>query len=1024
MNRSILFKQFILLLLFSLFTVPSLFGQYFGRNKVQYERFDFKEIDTEHYQILYYDDMRPFMPHVARMAERWYTRLSEVTGHGYIEEDRKSLIFYADDADFRQTNIVPGFIPGGVRGLAEPLRERVTMPLTPNHAVTHHVLGHEQVHSFQFDFARRAGINLNNLPLWLVEGMAEYYSLGRQHTLTSMWMRDAVINDRLPSFTELTRQMQLYNPYRFGHALLAYMGGMYGDQRTWDYLGASGVVGPAAAVDSLFDISADNLIEQWHNSLNQHYQPLLEDRDSLNEVGRIVLAEELGHGRINISPSLSPDGNLVAFLSDRIPIGIDLQVAYVEEGRVIATLDGVEEDPHLDDIRFLNSAGSWDPESRRVVFVTFAQGDNELSIWNFETGQIERNIYLRGVPALENPAWSPDGNQIAVSGVIGAISNIYVYNFEENSVNHLTNDDFSAIQPSWSPDGEYIVYVTDGGPDGTDFDLLDIKQTRLALLNVETGSRTYLAPFGETTYSNPNFSPDGESIYFIADPDGFQDIYRFDLNTEEVYRITRVQTGVTGVTEHSPALTISRETGILMFSVYSNDRFKILSLDPDTHPAELVEDLTADPGAPARVLPPFESLGENIIAGYLADPSRGLLSPETQFEEKSHTRRLSLTNVIPAQIGVGTGGPGFGTQVAGGVGFLFTDLLGDYNLGVAVQARGSFRDIGGQVSFVNRRNRVNYGAVVSHIPIAFASAFTQRDPETGEQILNRLVERIYISQAGVLNEYPLSMTRRFETNVGLSRYAFERRLQQFTLDPFGRVIDRQTESLDAPDNLYFLTTSVAYVVDFANFGFTSPIQGGRSRYEATQFLNSATFLNLLGDARRYIFLDPLTVAFRILHRGNYWAEVGDPFSTEYLGSTNSQTYIRGYSFRSFRSRECPPALDDCPTINRLIGTHIAIANMELRIPLLGVEQFGLIPFRWLPTELSFFADGGVAWSDDDPPTFRFDRDLTEDRIPVFSAGVSSRFNLFGALIIEVYYAYPFQRPERGGHFGFQFLPGW
>ncbi len=68
------------------------------------------------------------MPEITRMSERWYERLSQVTGHEFRESDRKPLIFYADDVDFRQTNIVPGFIPGGVRGLAEPLRERVVMP--------------------------------------------------------------------------------------------------------------------------------------------------------------------------------------------------------------------------------------------------------------------------------------------------------------------------------------------------------------------------------------------------------------------------------------------------------------------------------------------------------------------------------------------------------------------------------------------------------------------------------------------------------------------------------------------------------------------------------------------------------------------------------------------------------------------------------------------------------------------------------------------------------------------------------
>jgi hypothetical protein len=49
---------------------------------------------------------------------------------------------------------------------------------------------------------------------------------------------------------------------------------------------------------------------------------------------------------------------------------------------------------------------------------------------------------------------------------------------------------------------------------------------------------------------------------------------------------------------------------------------------------------------------------------------------------------------------------------------------------------------------------------------------------------------------------------------------------------------------------------------------------------------------------------------------------------------------------------------------------------------------------------------------------------TPDRIPVVSTGVSARMNLFGALVLEVYYAYPFQRPKKGAHLGMSFVPGW
>ena len=76
-----------------------------------------------------------------------------------------------------------------------------------------------------------------------------------------------------------------------------------------------------------------------------------------------------------------------------------------------------------------------------------------------------------------------------------------------------------------------------------------------------------------------------------------------------------------------------------------------------------------------------------------------------------------------------------------------------------------------------------------------------------------------------------------------------------------------------------------------------------------------------------------------------------------------------------------------------------------------------------PVFVRFFADAGIAWTKDEGPNFTFEKRPTS-RSPVVSTGVSTRFNLFGYTVLEIYYAYPFQRPDKGAHFGFQIVPGW
>jgi outer membrane protein assembly factor BamA len=114
--------------------------------------------------------------------------------------------------------------------------------------------------------------------------------------------------------------------------------------------------------------------------------------------------------------------------------------------------------------------------------------------------------------------------------------------------------------------------------------------------------------------------------------------------------------------------------------------------------------------------------------------------------------------------------------------------------------------------------------------------------------------------------------------------------------------------------------------------------------------------------------------------------------------------------------------------DRLVGSRLAIANAELRIPLLGPEGLGIIRTNLIPVEIAPFFDAGVTWSRGQSPDLQF---LSGDaarsaagRVPVFSTGVAARVNVLGFAVVEAFYAYPFQRPDKGAHFGFQLAPGW
>ena len=113
---------------------------------------------------------------------------------------------------------------------------------------------------------------------------------------------------------------------------------------------------------------------------------------------------------------------------------------------------------------------------------------------------------------------------------------------------------------SWTPDGRTIAFATDRGP-GTDFEQLTYAPTRIALMDAETGAIRILPLFEGPKHINPQWTPDGLSLYFVADRHGFSDIYRTSLADGTIYQVTRLATGVSGISALSPALSVARESG-------------------------------------------------------------------------------------------------------------------------------------------------------------------------------------------------------------------------------------------------------------------------------------------------------------------------------------------------------------------------------------------------------------------------------------------------------------------------------
>jgi Tol biopolymer transport system component len=974
-------------------------AQYFGQNKVQYERFNFQVLRTPNFDIYHYPEERAAVERAAKLAEQWRIVLSQRLGHELT--GRQPLVLYASQPHFAQTQVIEGLIGEGTGGVTEFFKRRVVMPFASSLGETSHVLGHEMVHAFQYDIGGEGALGL---PLWFVEGMAEYLSLGPNDAHTAMWMRALALEEELPGFEDLNDPN--YFPYRYGHAAWAYLAGRFGDGIVARaYVEAVRARDPLAGIEAATGIEIEVLSEQWRASLRERHGP----RGARSEPAgrRVVSGDSPRRGRLNVSPAISPDGKWLVYLSERSQFSLDLYLTEVATGRVVRSLTTTATDPHLESLQFVASAGAWDRGSRHFAFATIRKGQPVITIVDVTGNSGDREIQVTAVDEAWHPAWSPDGASIAFAGLEGGLSDLYVLDVKSAAVTRLTNDAFAELQPAWSPDGSRIAFVTDRF--SSNLDELRFGDVRLGLLTVQTKAIEQLPAFDSGKHINPQWSADAASLILVAEPDGVPNVYRLNLATRQFTRLTAVTTGVSGITALSPALSYAPETDQFAYGVFVDGGYDIRVAPAST--AASAE--PARSGASTLFGNPSAELSERVMARAASQATSVQNAPIDPYRPK-----LGL-DFIGGATGVGGVSSGRGAFAAGGVGFQFSDILGHHNLGIVAQVNGGVRDFGGQVSYLNRKSRWNWGGVAMLSPYVTGS-FGQSLATFNNTLViveEELTYRQTDLQLAGITMYPFSRAFRFEVQGGARRIWFDRELTtRFYRYDTGDFLTEDRQEFDAPESLNLGEASAALVYDQSLNGPVGPIMGQRFRFEAGQTAGSLGFTTLQFDFRRYFSpVKPVTFAIRALHVGRYGTDAEDSrLSQLFLGYPS---LVRGYDVNTFDAQECGSGFLEgtCPAFDRLLGSRLLVGNAELRFPLFGLFS-GEYRYGPIPMEGFLFADAGLAWRSGANP------DFGKRESYVTSVGAGLRVNVLGFAVAELAGVRALDRQSRRWRFAFNLLP--
>lgn len=898
----------------------------FGKNKIQYRDFEWQIYHSPHFNVHYYKESEPLLQKVVSFAESAYDQLSRE--FNYQIKDPVPLIFYGTHSAFEQNNVILNFIPEGVGAFATPARFRMVMPVDLADAELMQLMLHELTHIFQYYILYQGSIAravAPGPPNWFMEGMASYMAKD-ESARDKMFLRDAVVNDRIPSVTQ--GNFGGFFAYRFGHAVFDFIEERWGKEGFLDFMYETrNTLGARVdrAVKRSFRMEPEDFDVEFRRWLRRKYLPELVRTGEPGDFGRIFRIQDEANAW-ETSPSASPSGDLVAAITNYRG-DIDVALFDAQKRTFVRNLTRgfsneyqylVAQEQTLG--RGMGRDLAFSPDGNRLAVFAKRERGRSLMLLDVLNGGLDRIIDMDEIEQQQGPAWSADGRKVAFSGFRNGQFDVFELDLTSREIVNLTNDDVFDGAPVYSPDGGSIIFVSAVG-DGYD-KLFRVERAR-------PGER-FRVTSGQSNENDPVYSPDGKRVYFTSDRDGAENIYSQDLATGEVRQFTNVVTGA-----FMPTVLREPDGERLVFTGYWKGSFDLYVTDVEepvkAGNAETIAQAPTTPGELPRFEPDIQ------------------VSIDDENKEGYSGRKFFLENA-DSFVGVDSN-----QTVLGRVLLTFSDYLGDRRILASLGAVESFSNF--DVIYADLSRRWQWQAHLFDRRDFFVGVDERGFVERGDAILQ---------QTGVIASviYPFTFYRRAELGLG---YIFrEIDAQSFIIDPdTGRVIPIL---LPADDN--FPIVQGGLVGDSAVFAPWGAVSGRRWRIDASyapDLEGSGTLINSVElDVRQYLSVSQRSnLAFRL------WAGAADgnlpnPY---FFGGLDT---VRGFDFRE------------------LVGDRGFFANVEYRFPLIDLLATPVLGFQGIRGVLFFDVGGAYFDEFEDFDFYNSDEGRLEDAVSSYGFGISTR----------------------------------
>ncbi len=763
-------------------------------------------------------------------------------------------------------------------------------------------------------------------------------------------------------------------PTAEGNPSVNYIARKYGDQKIGEILNR---IKSTRSVEAGFrgsiGLGVEELSERWQKEQKVLYWPDIAKREEPADYARRLTDHRKDGGFYNTSPVISPQGDKVAFISNRNDY-FDVFLMSATDGAILDKLANGNTTNNFEELHLLTPGMSWSPDGKKLAVATKAGESDAILIIDVSGGDDEKLTFaVDGIASVE---WSPKGDLLAFVGYKAQQSDIYLYDFTTKALTNLTADIFSDSYPAWSPDGRTVYFSSDRGSAvgggavmrGNSYEQLDAFS-----INIDTRQLTRITEWPNSDETSKVISPDGKRMLFVSDRNGINNVYSVTLEDRQFKPITNSLSGVY-------QLTLSKDGSKMAFASLNNAGFDIFLMrnpfERDLKMAELESTefyktkfaaVAAKEEQPAVAAEQPDSAqadttqryGNNIQLDFSNYVFKDSLDESVPHDSTIARLPQIADNVDPdgalkvnkyklnftPDIIYGNAGYDTFYGVTGSTVMAFSDLLGDHQIIFVTNLLLDLKNSDYGLQYYYMPNRVDFGIGGFH-----SARFVIINDIFGGSLY-----RFRTYGGAVSASYPFDRFNRM--NFGLNLY----NVSKENLDYQGVPIEKRM----------VLVPQVSYTHDNSLWGFTAPVNGSRFRFNVfgTPKLGATglSFVNLDGDYRTYLRLGKnYNIAVRMAGGGSFGKNpqkymiggveswINPTFEGGYVPLENAEDYLflqtglplRGYNY------------------NAAIGSKYALFNFEFRYPFFALLQAGPLPIGLQSIGGAMFFDAGSAWNNE------------------------------------------------------------